>query len=81
MGELLKTISEMSSINFVGKVGVGMQEIELTKSLIYVQKDAKKQATTLLFEDKHTLEDIGVMDRQALVITEVLTDKAKQLIE
>ena len=65
----------------IGKVDIGMQSIELTKTLIYVQKDAKKQATTLLFEDKHTLDDIGVMDRQALIITEVLTDYAKQVIE
>ena len=36
VGELLKTISEMNSINFVGKVLIGMQEIELTKTLIYV---------------------------------------------
>lgn len=36
---------------------------------------------TLLFEDKQTLEDIGVMDRQALIVTEVLTDEAKQLVE
>ena len=42
VGELLKTISEMNSINFVGKVHIGMQEIELTKTLIYVQKDARK---------------------------------------
>jgi len=81
VGELLKTICEMRSINLIGKVDIGMQSIELTKTLIYVQKDAKKQATTLLFEDKHTLDDIGVMDRQALIITEVLTDYAKQVIE
>jgi len=29
----------------------------------------------------YTLEDIGVMDRQALIVTEVLTDYAKQIIE
>ena len=79
--ELLKIINDMSSINLVGKIGVGMQEIELTKTLIYVQKDAKKQAVTLLFEDDQTLEDIGVMDKTALIITEVLTDYAKQVIE
>jgi len=33
-----------------------------------------------MFEDKTTLEDIGIMDRQALVITEVLTDYAKKVI-
>lgn len=48
----MEAISNMSSINFVGKVQIGMQEIELTKNLIYVQKDAKKQAITLLFEEK-----------------------------
>ena len=36
---------------------------------------------TLLFEEKFTLEDIGVMDRQPLIITEVLTETAKQIIE
>ena len=36
VGELLKTISEMRSINLVGKVNIGMQQIELTKTLIYV---------------------------------------------
>ena len=46
-----------------------------------MQKDAKKQAVTLLFEEKYTLEDIGVNDKQALIITEVLTDQAKQIIE
>ena len=81
VGNMMETVSKMSSINFVGKVQVGMQEIELTKNLIYVQKDARKQAITLLFEDKQTLEDIGVMDRQALIITEVLTDSAKQIVE
>ena len=53
----------MRSINILGKIAVGQNEIELTKTLIYVQKDAKKQATTLLFEDRYSLEDIGVMDR------------------
>ena len=71
----------MSSINLIGKVSVGQKEFELTKLLLYVQKDAKKQATTLLFEDKNTLEDIGVMDKQALIVTEVLTDVAKTIIQ
>ena len=81
MGELLKLVKEMRGINIIGKVTAGNHEIELTKTLIYVQKDAKKQATTLLFEEKYTLEDIGVMDRQALIVSEVLTDYAKTLIE
>jgi len=34
-----------------------------------------------MFELKNSLEDIGVMDRQALVVTEVLTDYAKQVIQ
>ena len=59
MGELLRLVKEMRGINIIGKVTAGNQEIELTKTLIYVQKDAKKQATTLLFEEKYTLEDIG----------------------
>lgn len=73
-------INEMRNINLVGSIRVAGQEIELTKTLIYVQKDAKKQATTLLFEDKYTLEDIGVMDRNALIVSEELTDFAKTII-
>ena len=46
-----------------------------------MHKDAKKHAVTLLFEDKYSLEDIGVMDRQALVISEELTDYSKKIIE
>ena len=34
-----------------------------------------------MFEPKNTLEDIGVMDRQGLVITEVLSDYAKLVIQ
>ena len=71
----------MRGINLVGKVAVGDQEIELTKTLIYTQKDAKKRAVTLLFDESYTLEDIGVMDRQCLLVTEVLTDAAKMIIE
>lgn len=70
----------MRNINLIGSVSLGYSEIELTKLLVYVQKDARKQATTLIFEPKNSLEDIGVMDRQALVVTEVLTDYAKQVI-
>lgn len=73
-------INDMRNINLLGSITVAGQEIELTKTLIYVQKDAKKQATTLLFEDKYTLEDIGVMDRHALIVSEELTDFAKTII-
>jgi len=70
----------MRNINLVGTLKVGSTEVELTKSLIFVHKDARKQATTLMFEEKLTLEDIGIMDRTALIITEVLSDYAKQVI-
>ena len=80
MGQLLEKIQDMRNINLIGNVSLGCSEIELTKLLVYVQKDARKQATTLMFELKHSLEDIGVMDRQALVVTEVLSDYAKQVI-
>lgn len=81
VGQLLQMVREMRGINLVGTVKAGKVEIELTKSLLYVQKDAKKQATTLMFEDQYTLEDIRVMDRQGLIITEVLTDYAKLVIQ
>ena len=81
VGELLQMVREMRGINLVGTVKAGKVEIELTKSLLYVQKDAKKQATTLMFEEQYTLEDIRVMDRQGLIITEVLTDYAKLVIQ
>jgi len=71
----------MRNVNIVGKVKFGNFDLELTKPLIYVQKDAKKQATTLIFEEKYSLEDIGVMDRQTLIVTEVLTDYAKRVIQ
>ena len=80
VAHLLRTIKEIRGINIVGNILFGGNEIELTKTLIYVQKDAKKQAVTLLFEDKYTLEDIGVNDRQTLIVTEVLTNYAKQII-
>ena len=35
----------------------------------------------MLFEDNKTFEDIGVMDKQWLVATEVLTEAGKQLIQ
>lgn len=76
----MQKISEMRNINLVGTVKVGNAEVELTKSLIFVHKDAKKQATTLMFEEQTTLEDIGIMDRTALVVTEVLSDYAKKVI-
>jgi len=34
-----------------------------------------------MFEEQYTLEDIRVMDRQGLIITEVLTDYAKLVIQ
>lgn len=80
VAQLLDRIQQMRNINLIGSVSLGYSEIELTKLLVYVQKDARKQATTLIFEPKNSLEDIGVMDRQALVVTEVLTDYAKQVI-
>ena len=51
VGQLLQMVREMRGINLVGTVKAGKVEIELTKSLLYVQKDAKKQATTLMFEE------------------------------
>jgi len=42
VGELLQMVREMRGINLVGTVKAGKVEIELTKSLLYVQKDAKK---------------------------------------
>lgn len=71
----------MRGVNLIGNFKIGDKNVELTKSLIYVQKDAKKQAVTLLFKDKSTLEDIGVMDKTPLVITEVLTETAKQIVD
>ena len=71
----------MSGLNLVGKVNIEGQEVELTKLVIYVEKDARKQNITLLFEEQRTFEEIGVMDKQTLVATEVLTEAAKQLIQ
>lgn len=48
---------------------------------MYSFKDAKKQAIQVVFEELYTLEDLGIMDRQALIVTEVLTDHAKTIIQ
>ena len=44
----------MSGLNLVGKVNIEGQEVELTKLVIYVEKDARKQNITLLFEEQRT---------------------------
>ena len=77
----MEKVRAMRGVNLIGNFKIGDKNVELTKSLIYVQKDAKKQAVTLLFKDKSTLEDIGVMDKTPLVITEVLTETAKQIVD
>ncbi len=51
MRELLQMVKNMNGISLLGSVKAGNVEVELTKSLLYVHKDAKKQATTLIFED------------------------------
>ena len=56
------------------------EDIVLTKTLIYSYKEANKQAIPELFEEQFTLEDLGIMDRQALIVSEVLTDRAKKII-
>ena len=71
----------MAGLNLVGKVNIDGQDVELTKLAVYVLKDAKKQNITLLFEEGKTFEDIGVMDKQWLAATEVLTEAGKQLIQ
>ena len=53
----------MRGINIIGKVQHALEgdvEIELTKTLIYSYKDAKKQAIPELFEESYTLEDLGI---------------------
>ena len=40
VAHLLRTIKEIHGINIVGNIIFGENEIELTKTLIYVQKDA-----------------------------------------
>ena len=86
--ELLQAIRDMRGINLIGELSLAgpesvlkdEEEIELTKTLMYSYKDAKKQAIQVMFEENYTLEDLGVMDRQALIVTEVLTDRAKTII-
>ena len=85
--ELLQAIRDMRGINLIGELSsagpesvLKEEEIELTKTLMYSYKDAKKQAIQVMFEENYTLEDLGVMDRQALIVTEVLTDRAKTII-
>ena len=56
------------------------EDIVLTKTLIYSYKEANKQAIPEVFEEQFTLEDLGIMDRQALIVSEVLTDRAKKII-
>ena len=60
---LLQRIAALRGINFIGKVEASGLTLELTKPLIYVLKDARKQAVSLLFEERYTLEEIGIMDR------------------
>ena len=67
----------MNGINLIGKANINGDEIALTKLVIYVLKDARKQNISLIFEDHRTFEEIGVMDKEALVVTEVLTEAAK----
>lgn len=66
----------------IGKIDIeDGSQVELTKLLLYVYKDAKKSAVTLLLEEEFTLEEIGVIDRQSLIITEVLTEDAIRIID
>ena len=47
----------MKGIDLIGKVYLeDGSQVELTKFLLYVYKDAKKSAVTLLFEEEFTLE-------------------------
>ena len=72
----------MKGIDLIGKVDLeDGSQVELTKFLLYVYKDAKKSAVTLLLEEEFTLEQIGVMDRQSLIVTEVLTEDAIRIID
>lgn len=40
--ELLQMVKNMNGIGLLGSVKAGNVEVELTKSLLYVHKDAKK---------------------------------------
>ena len=81
VSSLIKQVSEMTGINFVGTKDIEGEQFELTKVFAYVQKDAKKNMITLLFEEPYTLSEIGVMDRTDLILTELLTDMGKKIIQ
>ena len=79
----MQTVKGMKNINLIGQVPAfdpAEEDIELTKTLIYSFKEANKQAIPEVFEEQFTLEDLGIMDRQALIVSEVLTDRAKKII-
>lgn len=80
VSKLIELVQNMSGIRMIGKRLIDGYGVELTKNIIYVFKDAKRQAITCIFDSSYTLAEIGVMDRQQLVISEVLTDFGKKLI-
>ena len=77
VGKLTERLHAMAGLNLIGRVNIDGQDVELTKLAVYVLKDARKQNITLLFEESKTFEDIGVMDKQWLAATEVLTEAGK----
>ena len=71
----------MSDVNLIGARSVEGQNIELTKFLIFDYRSSKKQAIPQLLEHQYSLADLGVFDRQALVLSEALTDAGKKVIQ
>ena len=71
----------MSGLNLFGKVKTtDGQQVEITKLVVYDLRQARRQNIAMLLEEERTFEDIRIMDKQTLIVTEVLTEAAKQLI-
>ena len=71
----------MSGLNLFGKVKTtDGQQVEITKLVVYDLRQARRQNIAMLLEEERTFEDIRIMDKQTLIVTEVLTETAKQLI-
>ena len=64
VGELIERVRKMPGIKLIGNRKVDDVDVDLTKFIVYVLKDSKKQAITCIFDKHHTLAEIGVMDRQ-----------------